>query len=202
MSESAYAETIRRNLRQAFQTDHHWLADCLGAMKTRQGIALRAFGRDGLLTSEAVCLNGEPDWGPRGVVLSLLACRARPDECQPEPLRAFRELPHSMPYVGAFRTHAETVLIPRVGELAPAVRAIATAMDGVVPSDPAPGDFALRLHPVPKIQLTYLFYLPDETFPANVTCLFSQNADYFLPTDALADLAEYTSCDLLARCGA
>jgi hypothetical protein len=74
-------------------------------------------------------------------------------------------------------------------------------MDGEVLEDPAPGDFGLRLHPVPKIQLIYLFYLPDETFPANVTCLFSHNADLFLPTDALADVAEYASRAMIARCG-
>jgi hypothetical protein len=201
MNESAYAEIIRRNLQQAFARDPGHLAACLSARLTPQGIALRVFGTEGLLTAEAACLDDAPDWGPRGVVLSLLACRAHPEPCEPLPWRAFRELPDSMPYVGAFRTHAEAILVPQVGALARAAGAIAGAMDGEVLADPAPGDFGIRLQPVPKIQLTYLFYLPDETFPANATCLFSRNADRFLPTDALADVAEYTSRAMLARCG-
>jgi hypothetical protein len=46
---------------------------------------------------------------------------------------------------------------------------------------------------LPKVALCYIFYLPDEEFPASVTCLFSQNALSFMPLDGLADVAEYTS---------
>jgi len=46
---------------------------------------------------------------------------------------------------------------------------------------------------LPKIALCYIFYLPDEEFPASVTCLFSNNARLFMPLDGLADVAEYTS---------
>ena len=55
------------------------------------------------------------------------------------------------------------------------------------------GDFSFVLYPLPKIALCYILYLPDEEFPASVTCLFSRNALSFMPLDGLADVAEYTS---------
>ena len=55
------------------------------------------------------------------------------------------------------------------------------------------GDFSFILYPLPKIALCFIFYLPDEEFPASVTCLFSANALSFIPLDGLADVAEYTS---------
>ncbi|MBS3906549.1 MAG: DUF3786 domain-containing protein [Syntrophaceae bacterium] len=38
-----------------------------------------------------------------------------------------------------------------------------------------------------------MFNLPDEEFPARVTCLFASNADHILPVAGLADVAEYTA---------
>ena len=58
--------------------------------------------------------------------------------------------------------------------------------------NPASGDFSFRLQPLPKVWLEFICYLSDEDFPASVTCLYSQNADRFLTTDALADVGEYT----------
>ena len=55
------------------------------------------------------------------------------------------------------------------------------------------GDFAFTLFPLPKIALCYIFYEADEDFPASVKCLFSNNANQFLPVDGLADVGEYTS---------
>ena len=52
-----------------------------------------------------------------------------------------------------------------------------------------------------KIIEDYLFRiyadLPDEEFPASVTCLFSANALSFMPLDGLADVAEYTSKEII-----
>jgi hypothetical protein len=55
------------------------------------------------------------------------------------------------------------------------------------------GDLSFILFPLPKIALCYILYLPDEEFPASVTCLFSVNALSFMPIDGLADVSEYTS---------
>ena len=40
-------------------------------------------------------------------------------------------------------------------------------------------------------------YNNDEDFPTSVTCLYSNNADQFLPIDGLADIGEYSSKKLL-----
>jgi hypothetical protein len=41
--------------------------------------------------------------------------------------------------------------------------------------------------------LYYIFHLPDDEFPASVTCLFGANVMDFMPLDGLADVAEYTA---------
>jgi hypothetical protein len=55
------------------------------------------------------------------------------------------------------------------------------------------GDLSFVVYPLPKVALAYIFYFPDEEFPASATCLFSANALSFLPLDGLADLGEYTT---------
>jgi hypothetical protein len=38
----------------------------------------------------------------------------------------------------------------------------------------------------------------DDEFPASVTCLFSSNANQFMPAIGLADVGEYTSKKMLS----
>ena len=59
--------------------------------------------------------------------------------------------------------------------------------------DSPSGDFSFTLYPLSRIALYYVFYLPDEEFPAAVTCLFPANAIKFLPVAGLADVVEYTA---------
>ncbi|MFP4308093.1 MAG: DUF3786 domain-containing protein [Desulfococcaceae bacterium] len=54
---------------------------------------------------------------------------------------------------------------------------------------------------MPKIALSDISHEADEDFPASATCLFSANADEFLPVDGLADLGEYTSRAILGVVG-
>ncbi len=69
--------------------------------------------------------------------------------------------------------------------------------------EPAPagtgGDQAFVVYPLPKIALCYILYESDEDFPASVTCLYSRNADQFMPIDGLADVGEYTSKKIIER---
>jgi hypothetical protein len=44
--------------------------------------------------------------------------------------------------------------------------------------------------------LLYIFYLPDEEFPAEAKCLFADEYP-FMPVDAMADVAEYTSRSII-----
>jgi hypothetical protein len=102
-----------------------------------------------------------------------------------------------MPFVGAFATHTERILIPRVAEIETAQKTIVENLRGRDAFSLAGGDFSLRVCPLPKISLCYIFYREDDEFPASVTCLFSSNAPTFLPTDALADVGECTSRKIL-----
>jgi hypothetical protein len=99
-----------------------------------------------------------------------------------------------MPYQGAFSANSERVLIPhvqRIKEKAGTIKGAFGGADGVM------GDLSLILHPLPKIALSYIFYLADEEFPAAATILFSANALSFMPLDGLADVAEYTSKEII-----
>ncbi|MBC2717373.1 MAG: DUF3786 domain-containing protein [Desulfobacteraceae bacterium] len=58
-------------------------------------------------------------------------------------------------------------------------------------------NFSFTVYPLPKIALCYIFYEADHEFPASVTCLYSNNARFFLPVDGLADGGEYTSKKIL-----
>jgi len=98
-----------------------------------------------------------------------------------------------MPYHGAFHANSERVLVPRVGPIQESRDLILRLFRGVADAAGPAGDFSLLLYPLPKIALCYIFYLPDEDFPASVTCLLSANAHSFMPLDGLADVAEYTS---------
>ncbi len=102
-----------------------------------------------------------------------------------------------MPYAGAFVSHTEQILVPHVGNLKMAQDRICQHLNGQNATNRVSGDFAWVIYPLPKIALCYIFYEADEDFPASVTCLFSHNADMFLPMDALADVGEYTSKKIL-----
>ncbi|MCP3931807.1 MAG: DUF3786 domain-containing protein, partial [Bacteroidetes bacterium] len=99
----------------------------------------------------------------------------------------------SMPYVGAFATHTEQLLVPHVDQIKNSVRKITETLKGEEAPAGTGGDFSFIVYPLPKIALCYIFYEADEDFPASVTCLYSNNAQLFLPVDGLADVGEYCS---------
>ena len=197
MNKTAYADIIRNHLEALFQGDTVTFAAYPGITTSSEGFELTAFGRSCRLTPGGIFLDGQPDWGPRAIIIGLLARHAMPEAGIASPWRAFRELPNSAPYVGAFRVHSEQILVPRIPELFEQRVDIIARLKGRSPADDGPGDWSVVLDPLPKISLCYHFYLPDEDFPANATCLYSNNADRFLPTDALADVGEYMSQALL-----
>jgi len=201
MTESAYADLIRGHLKALFQEDTAVLAAYPGVVASPDGFAMTAFGQPCRISPSGIFLDGQAEWGPRGIVVALLACHAVPDMAIETPWRAFRELPDSAPYVGAFRAHTEQILTPHVPALHRRQAAIAESFQARLTEDDSPGDWSLVVSPLPKIALCYHFYLPDEDFQANVTCLYSNNAHRFLPTDALADVGEYMSRALIVPIG-
>lgn len=188
-----YEKIIRENLSKLFDQMPRDLEACLKAERKGDHFFFRAFGEDCCLGPDNVRFGGEPCLGPKGLLVSLYAVHVNPDPIQLEPLKAFRDLPDSMPYRGAFTANSEGVLVPHVPLIQEKYDPIKAAFDGRDGLPGLGGDFSFILYPLPKVALCYVFYLPDDEFAASVTCLFSANALSFMPLDGLADTAEYTS---------
>ena len=84
-----------------------------------------------------------------------------------------------------------------VGKIKKAKESIVRTFNGKKGPSEAGGDFSFILYPLPKIALCYIFYEADEDFPASVRCLYSNNANQFMPVSGLADVGEYTSKQIL-----
>jgi hypothetical protein len=188
-----YAEIVEQNIKILFNDDLPSRADAMGAELENQTLVFNAFGAQCRLASDGVTLNGEPQTGPQGIVLSLYALHAISEKCRVEPFKAFKELPNSAPYAGAFTSHTEQPLTPLVDRILERQHSLIDHFDGIPAPSHLSGDGALIVRPLPKIVLCYIFYKADEDFPASATCLLSNNASTFLPLDALADTGEYTS---------
>jgi hypothetical protein len=190
---SNYAAIIRENLARIFKLDLKERSAALPARIENEAFVFNAFGAACTLTEKEVRLNGRPEDGPMGIIISLYALHATRDACLLEPFKSFKQMPDSAPYAGAFTQRTEQALVPAVGRLNERRSHIYALMEGFDAPAAVSGDLAFVVRPLPKIALCYVFYLPDEDFPAGVTCLYNNNAHLFLPTDALADVGEYTS---------
>jgi hypothetical protein len=193
-----YEITIRDNLSSFFaQLSREDIGTWLGGETKAGSFYFKAFGEDCRLYSGGITLSGEIALDPRGLLVSLYAINASPELMMLEPFRAFRDLPDSQPYHGAFSANSERPLVPYVPLIKEKQQAIKETFDGRDGPSSSGGDFSFVIFPLPKIALCYIFYLPDEEFPASVTCLFSTNALSFMPLDGLADVAEYTSREII-----
>ena len=193
-----YSRLVAANLKQVFSGSPGDLASNLPAQKEGDSYLFRAFGETCRLSPDGIFVGDTRQDSVLGILISLYALNANSAVCITEPFRAFKELPDSMPYAGAFMTHTQQVLVPHVEKLERRIELL-TAAFNTDPAAPANnGDFSFRLQPLPKIWLEFICYLPDEEFPAAVTCLYSHNADRFLTTDALADVGEYTVKKIIA----
>jgi hypothetical protein len=180
-------------LLKAWSRQHDELEKALPAQRCGKGFYFRAFGEPCQIRSQEIFLNGKPLIGPEGVLIALYAIHVSQEPVQLHPLKSFKELPESMPYQGAFATNAEQILSPYVVDIQCCQQDLVNRFSGHVNADAPSGDFSFTLIPLPRVPLYYIFYLPDEEFPASVTCLFSANAIRFLPVAGLADVAEYTA---------
>lgn len=203
MAETSYRRIILHNIDRLYMRLPGDLDEKLAARRFGDDFHFDAFGERCRIHPDGISLGGLEEDGPRGVVVSLYALHAACEPCRHDPPVSFRDLPGSAPYVGAFKNRTENVLMPFVEDISEARDRLMAGLCG----EPAPegilntADFSLRLHPLPKVGLTYLFYMPDEDFPPSVTCLYSKNAHCFMPTDALADVGEYTSRRILELLG-
>jgi hypothetical protein len=188
-----YEKLIRNNLDEAFQRSLENLSKAIPARTSSLGLHFKAFGEECIITPDRVILSDQTEQGPRGLIISLYAKHVGPEPCQIHPFRAYKDHPGSMPYHGAFRANSEIVLVPHVEKIHEKKEIILSNLNGRIERELETGDFAFVLLPLPKIALGYVFYLPDDEFPASVTCLISANASSFIPLDGLADVAEYCS---------
>jgi hypothetical protein len=199
-----YAEIVRNNIEGIFRKRDAAarLAKLLpGDLVDEATVRFSAFGEDCRLSPEGIFLGEEKKEDPMGIVISLYAMHIRNIFCMLEPLKAFKDFPNSMPFAGAFVTHTQNILVDHVDRIQEKQGEIIRRMDGRNIPTNVGGDFSLLVYPLPKIALSYIFYEADEDFPASATCLFSSNADEFLPIDGLADLGEYTSKAILGVVG-
>lgn len=192
-----YEKIIRENLTLAYKEGEKRLEETLPARREAGQLVFTAFGEACSLGHETIAFSGKIDAGPKGLIASLYAAYSNPGPLTLEPFKAFKDLPGSMPYQGAFTVNSERVLVPHVLKLKEKGELLLQSFPGEIHPAGAAGDFSLLLYPLPKIALLLVFYLPDEEFPASATCLFSSNALSFMPLDGLADVAEYTAKALI-----
>jgi hypothetical protein len=179
------------HLKEAWLRGKEVLEQALPARLEGDCFHFQAFGETCELCSDVISLGGKPATGPEGILISLYARKVRDEPAKMHPLQSFKELPNSGPYQGAFVARSEQVLIPHILSIQGQKEGIAQHFSGEVNPDAPSGDFSFTLYPLPRIPLYYIFYLPDDEFPAAATCLFAADAANHLSVDGLADVAEY-----------
>jgi hypothetical protein len=195
--QSNYAQIIEQNLTRLFSRDLDERSHAMAARLADGAIVFDAFGGRCRISANGIVMDDREETGPMGIILSLYALNAVPDPIVLQPFKAFKEFPNSAPYVGAFASHTEQILVPAVERIGKDRHRILEVMAGESAPVEVGGDSAIVVRALPKIALCYIFYDADEDFPASVTCLYSHNANCFMPMDGLADVGEYTSRKIL-----
>ncbi|MCX7823598.1 MAG: DUF3786 domain-containing protein [Syntrophobacterales bacterium] len=192
MGSENYGSTIRSYLDKAFSRGTSRLKEAIPAELTDRGLMFKAFGRICYVSEQGIFLDSLEERGAKGVLISIyLSHVPDADMVIPSSWKAFRDIPNTMPYWGAFRSNVEEPLVPFVERIFSLREKLFKYLEGRQVVD-MPGDFSFIVFPLPKLPLLYIFYLPDEEFPAEAKCLFSSEYP-FMPVDALADVAEHTS---------
>ena len=192
-----YAKIVQDNLSRLYVKLPKDLAKNLDGKQDGKRFVFDAFGEKCAIEPKRITLGDEEQSSVFGILISLYALNAGSDICIPSPLKSFKEFPDSMPYVGAFTTHTEQLLVPHVAKIKETIQKITETLKGEKYTSETGGDFSFIVYPLPKIALCYIFYEADDDFPASVTCLYSNNANQFMPIDGLADVGEYTSRKIL-----
>ena len=193
-----YTRLIQDNLDKLYTSLPQDFDQYIQAIPEANNFTLDAFGNRCTISPEGICFDHADQSDNTtndipGLLVSLYALNASDAGLNLTPLKAFKEFPDSMPYAGAFATHTEQLLVPFVAKIKENIPHIMSSLNGEVSPAGTGGDFSFVVRPLPKIALCYIFYEPDEDFPAGVTCLYSNNARQFMPIDGLADVGEYTS---------
>jgi hypothetical protein len=188
-----FLQIQKEYLRRAWLRPPEELEAAIPAQRQAHCLLFHAFGEPCELYPQEIILGGQQLTGPEGILISLYALHVQTEEPQLNALKSFKQFPGGMAYYGTFSAHAEKALLPYVPILHQRQGEFVTRFSGHINSNPPIGDFSFTLFSLPRLPLYYTFYLPDEEFPASVTCLFPSNATRFMPVDGLADTAEYTA---------
>jgi len=192
-----YEKIATSNLEKLYSDLPADLAQRLPAEKEGNRFLFEAFGETCTISPGGIQLGEGNHPSVLHLLISLYALNASAEQLVLEPFQAYKDFPDSGPYAGAFATHTQQILVPEVDVVKASTDFIKRRLNGREAPAGINGDFAFVVYPLPKIALCYIFYEADEEFPASVTCLFSNNAQAFLPVDALADVGEYTSRKIL-----
>jgi hypothetical protein len=193
-----YAKIVQDNLNRLYSNLPEDLVENLPGQQDGERFIFDAFGEKCVIDPNRITLGEKEHSSVFGILISLYALNANPEICIPLPLKSFKEFPDSMPYVGAFTTHTEQLLVPHVAKIKESTPTITETLKGDKGPSEAGGDFSFIVFPLPKIALCYIFYEADDDFSTSVTCLYSNNANHFMPIDGLADVGEYTSRKILS----
>ena len=102
-----YAKIVQDNLNRLYANLPKDLAENLSGEQEGERFVFDAFGEKCLIEPKGITLGDKEHSSVFGILVSLYALNARSDICVRAPLKAFKEFPDSMPYVGAFKTHTE-----------------------------------------------------------------------------------------------
>ena len=196
-----FLEIQKEYLKKVWLRQPEELEKVLPAQHLGNCFHFRAFGEPCELCPHEIILGGRQLTGPEGILIAMYAGQVADKPVQLHPLKSFKELPHSMPYQGAFVANAERIFQPHVSAIQKHQSDLAAIFSGTINTHPPSGDFSFTLYPLPRIALYYIFYLPDEEFSASVNCLFPANATSFMPVAGLADVAEYTARKIIELLG-
>ncbi len=188
-----YKQIAEKNLEKLYASLSPDLPENLPCEKKGNELIFNAFGKKCCISPKGIMLDNASPPSPVSILISLYAIGASKEPCIEKPFKAFKEFPDTMPYVGAFTSHTEMPLVPKVPFIKKKQDIIKSRLNGTEAPAGTNGDLSFVVYPLPKIALCYIFYEADEDFEASATCLFSSNANTFLPVDGLADVGEYTS---------
>lgn len=192
-----YEKIVQENLRRLYGNLPIDLSENLPAEQVGEQFHFDAFGEKCVLDPKRIILGEEEHSLVLGLIISVYALNANSENCVLLPLKSFKEFPDSISHVAASAMPTSKLLVPHVAEIKKAKQSIVKTFNGEKGPSDAGGDFSFILYPLPKIALCYIFYEADDDFPASVRCLYSNNANQFMPASGLADVGEYTSKQIL-----
>jgi hypothetical protein len=192
-----YGKIIQDNLSQLYGNLPIDLSENLPGEQVGEQFHFDAFGEKCVIDPKRIILGEGEHSSVIGLIISVYALNANSEHCVLSPLKSFKEFPDSISHVAASAMPTSKLLGGHVCKIKKAKESIFRTFNGKKGPSEAGGDFSFILYPLPKIALCYIFYEADEDFPASVRCLYSNNANQFLPVSGLADIGEYTSKQIL-----